>query len=139
MIKRRCCAEIGVAVVAVDAARLDLFAVDQHYATDNAKIAEADKKADMLAARRDEQAVQVWRFVTPKQGCVDLKGKHGGVIFAIALAKSNGDTQRLTERWTMAIETEVVEAVTGVEKDETGRKEELFDLNVAPEPETTSS
>ncbi|KAL6319289.1 hypothetical protein AAG906_013963 [Vitis piasezkii] len=56
-----------------------------------------------------------------------------------ALAKSNGDTPRLTERWTMAIETEVVEAVTGVQKDETGRKEELFDLNVAPEPETTSS
>lgn len=56
-----------------------------------------------------------------------------------ALAESNGHTPRLTERWTMAIETEVVEAVTGVEKDETGRKEELFDLNVAPEPETTSS
>ncbi|KAJ9677035.1 hypothetical protein PVL29_022163 [Vitis rotundifolia] len=56
-----------------------------------------------------------------------------------ALAKSNGDAPRCPERWTMAIETEVVEAVTGVKEDKTGRKEELFDLNVAPEPETTSS
>lgn len=53
-----------------------------------------------------------------------------------ALSKSNGDAPRFGEKWTMAIEADVVDAINGVNNAETDRKEELFDLNVVPEPET---
>ena len=53
-----------------------------------------------------------------------------------ALSKNNGDAPRFSERWTTAIEAEVVEAVKGVKTAETTTKEELFDLNVVPEAET---
>jgi large subunit ribosomal protein L9 len=59
-------------------------------AVTNAEIAEADEQAHVLIPRRDEQAVQMGGFIAPKQGGVDLKGKRGGVAFAVALAKSDG-------------------------------------------------
>lgn len=56
-----------------------------------------------------------------------------------ALSRSGADVPRSAEKWTVAIDTgEAVKGVTGVLEDEASGKEELFDLNVTPEPETTT-
>ena len=82
--KRHGRTKLGVAVVAIDAARLHLFAVDQQHAFFDRDIPEANEQADMLCATLQMQAIQMRCFVTPKQRCVRAKGEfalaaHGGV------------------------------------------------------------
>ena len=79
-----------MAVVAVDTARLDLLAVDQHHTASDTKIAEANKQANVLVARRNKQAVQMGRFVAPKQGGIHLKLKCALAVCCVTFLDGNG-------------------------------------------------
>ena len=108
VLRGRRCAQLRVAVVAVDALCLDLSAVDVHHLAAHLEFPYADRLPDDLAADRQVQRVKARRLIAPEHRTVDVKRQRAGAIhvrtalaerFSVGRDKPVADLCRTAERY----------------------------------------